>query len=93
MAFNKTSTAAPSAAAIAVPGNWEKAQGFINIYLPRKDGTQMKVGALALRASKNEEKQIFDYLVSSEENIQKLANKLVFEFRAVNESRGELDLA
>ena len=92
MAFNKSSAAAASTT-VAVPGNWEKAQGFINIYLPRKDGSQMKLGALALRISKNEEKQVLDYLASSEENIQKLANRLVFEFRAVNENRSELDLA
>ena len=96
MAFNRSNAAAPapSAPAIAVPGNWERAKGFLNIYLPSKDGKRRKVGAIALRESKLVENQILGFLEADEGNLEKLAVKLIFEYQstAANEST-MLDLA
>ena len=92
MAFNRSATSA--APAIAVPGNWERAKGFLNIYLPSKDGKRRKVGAIALRESKLIENQILGFLEADEGNLEKLVAKLIFEYQstAANEST-KLDLA
>lgn len=90
MAFNKSASAAAS---IAVPGAYEKAISFVNVYLPRKDGSKMKVGAFSFVASKEEQKQLHDYLASNDENLEKFTSKLVFEFRPVNaKASSALDL-
>jgi hypothetical protein len=63
-------------------GGWEKAQGFINIYLPTsEEGKNRKLGAIPLRATKNIEKQLLDWLKDNPENLQKLANKLLLDFQ------------
>ena len=87
MAFNKSNTAPAPAASIAVPSNWEKAKGFLNIYLPSKDGKKRKVGSIALRESKLLENQILSFLEADEANLPKLSSKLVIEYQsaAVNE--------
>jgi hypothetical protein len=89
MAFN-TNAAAPQAVANQA---WEKASGFINIYLPSKDGKRRKVGAIPLRASKANEKQMLDFLDEDEGNITKLSAKLIVEYQsaAVTEAHS-LDL-
>ena len=94
MAFNRNAAAPAPSAAIAVPGNWERAKGFLNIYLPSKDGKRRKVGAIALRESKLIENQILSFLEADEANLPKLASKLIFEYQsaAVNEGT-KLDLA
>ena len=99
MAFNRSNAAATSAVsapavAVAVPGNWERAKGFLNIYLPSKDGKRRKVGAIALRESKLIENQILGFLEADEGNLEKLVVKLIFEYQSVaaNEST-KLDLA
>lgn len=79
MAFNTNPAAAPQAVANS---NWEKAAGFINIYLPSKDGKRRKVGAIPLRASKANEKQMLDFLDEDEGNIAKLSAKLIVEYQS-----------
>ena len=94
MAFNKSSSAPASAPAIAVPGNWERAKGFLNIYLPSKDGKRRKVGAIALRESKLVENQILGFLEADEGNLEKLVGKLIFEYQSTAANEGtKLDLA
>lgn len=97
MAFNRSNAAATSAApapAIAVPGNWERAKGFLNIYLPSKDGKRRKVGAIALRESKLIENQILGFLEADEGNLDKLVVKLIFEYQSTAANEGtKLDLA
>ena len=96
MAFNRSNTAAAPApsAAIAVPGTWERAKGFLNIYLPSKDGKRRKVGAIALRESKLLENQILTFLEADEANLPKLSSKLIFEYQSVEASEStKLDLA
>ena len=96
MAFNRSNaaTSAVSAPAIAVPGNWERAKGFLNIYLPSKDGKRRKVGAIALRESKLIENQILGFLEADEGNLDKLVVKLIFEYQSTAANEGtKLDLA
>ena len=94
MAFNRSNAAAVSAPAIAVPGNWERAKGFLNIYLPSKDGKRRKVGAIALRESKLVENQILGFLEADEGNLEKLVGKLIFEYQSTAANEGtKLDLA
>ena len=95
MAFNRFNAAAPApSAAIAVPGNWERAKGFLNIYLPSKDGKRRKVGAIALRESKLIENQILGFLEADEGNLEKLVAKLIFEYQSASANEGtKLDLA
>ena len=96
MAFNRSNaaTSAVSAPAIAVPGNWERAKGFLNIYLPSKDGKRRKVGAIALRESKLIENQILGFLEADEGNLEKLVVKLIFEYQSTATNEGtKLDLA
>ncbi len=94
MAFNKNSSSAPAATpAVAVPGNWEKAKGFLNIYLPSKDGKRRKVGSIALRESKLLENQILSFLEADEANLPKLSSKLVIEYQSAAANEGSvLDL-
>ena len=93
MAFNKTPSA-PAPAAVAVPGNWEKAKGFLNIYLPPKDGKTRRAGSVALRESKALENQILTFLEADEGNLTKLSSKLVIEYQSAAVNEGSmLDLA
>ena len=94
MAFNRNAAATPAVSAIAVPGSWERARGFLNIYLPSKDGKRRKVGALALRESKLIENQILKFLEADEGNLEKLVAKLIFEYQSTAANEGtKLDLA
>ena len=89
MAFNR-STSAPAPAAVAVPGQWEKAKGFLNIYLPSKDGKKRKVGSVALRESKALENQILAFLEADEGNLLKLSRKLVIEYQSATVNEGSM---
>ena len=97
MAFNRSNAAATSAVsapAIAVSGGWERAKGFLNIYLPSKDGKRRKVGAIALRESKLIENQVIGFLEADEGNLEKLVAKLIFEYQSTEANEGtKLDLA
>lgn len=61
---------------------FEKAKGFINLYLPGIDGDRIKIGAIALRESNDMENRLLAVL-SEADGLQKIANKVEFEYRAV----------
>ena len=88
MAFNVNSNAAaPSANSTnANTQQWEKAAGFINLYLPSKDGKRRKLGAIPLKLSKTNEKALVEWLESDEENVGKLATKLIVEYQSAQAS-------
>lgn len=71
--------------------NFEKAAGFVNIYVPTKGGHRKKLGAIALKQSDALHKQIIDKL-DNEESMQKLIQLLEFEFHTVSNETGELDI-
>ena len=68
--------------------NWEKASGFINLYLPSKDGKRRKLGAIPLKMSKANEKALYEFLEADEGNVEKFASKLIVEYQsaAANEA-------
>ena len=58
-----------------------KAKGFINFYLPTKDGGRKKVGAIPLKAAKPNEVALAEYLESDPEvNGKNFMNRLVMEY-------------
>lgn len=48
-------------------GNFEKAIGFINLWLPAKNGGRSKLGAIPLKASDERHKALFDALNTTED--------------------------
>lgn len=87
MAFN-TNTAP---AATATNDNW-KANGFINFYIPTKDGKQVKLGALSLRDSRKIEASVRAFLEENEDNITKLMSKVIVNYQAAESKDFDLDL-
>lgn len=66
-----------------------KAQGFINLYLPTKDGSRVKLGAIPLKDSRNNEKTLLEWLNKDPEtNAAKLLAKLEIEFRSAEPKEG-----
>lgn len=82
MAFQPASSSAPApTAARRGNGDYEKAIGFINVYIPTVGGGKRKVGTLALNASKTTEKAVHDRLVEGgEEALARLAEIMILEF-------------
>ena len=87
MAFAPNNSAAAPSAQANNTQSWEKAAGFINLYLPSKDGKQRKLGAIPLKLSKANEKRLLEWLESDEANVASLASKLIVTYQsaAVNE--------
>lgn len=80
MAFQTNDNAASSSNV----STFEKAKGFINIYLPSKDGGQRKLGAIPLRASKVFEKQLLD-LIEKEGEVDvmsRLLDKIILNYQS-----------
>lgn len=73
--------------------NW-KADAFLNFYIPTKDGGQKKLGAIPLKLSKANEKQLIEWLQQDPEgHAQKLVNKISMNFQSANgPAEGTLDL-
>ena len=84
MGFNKSAKAAVTAPATVV--GFEKAEAFVNIYLPSKTNAsgRTKIGALPLRSSKPYEAAIIERLSSDPEAIQKMLGALILDFQMVN---------
>lgn len=61
--------------------NW-KASGFINLYLPSKQGGRRKLGAIPLKANRAAEKQLLDWLTENPARAAVIASQLVVEFQS-----------
>ena len=61
--------------------NTNKADGFINIYLPTKGGERRKLGAIALKSVKPAELELLQFLSSDEGNINVIASKLEIDYK------------
>lgn len=80
---------------------FEKAAGFLNIYAKTKGGqAKRKVGTIALQASNDTQKAIFDFLnkaTNDEERaalVQQMLQHMIFEFNpAVDNEAAENQLA
>lgn len=70
-----------------------KADAFINCFLPRKDGSRMKVGFFALKESQQDQQQLINWLKEDPEgHLEALKQKLVLEFKELNQASAGLDL-
>jgi len=73
-------------------GDW-KADAFLNLFLPRKDGSRMKLGFCALKLSQADQAQLINWIKEDPEaHIEILKQKLVIEFKEVAEASSGLDL-
>lgn len=89
MAFAKNNTNAGgdnNTAGSSNNDNW-KATGFLNIYLPARDGTRVKLGAIPLKTSKPREKELAEWLVEEPEHrCAVLLQKLEMEYASAEPS-------
>jgi hypothetical protein len=65
-----------------------KAQGFLNLYLPTKDGGRRKLGAIALKEAISTEKAMLDWLKEDPTRVQAILSKLEIEFRTAEPKEG-----
>lgn len=61
--------------------NW-KAQGFLNFYLPAKNGGRKKLGAIPLKVSKANEKQLIDWLNEDPSRVAQILSSLEIEYQS-----------
>lgn len=81
MAFATSSTAQSTSTANAANENW-KAQGFLNFYLPAKNGQRRKLGAIPLKESKVNEKQLLAWLNEDPSRVAQILAKLEIEYQS-----------
>lgn len=69
--------------------NW-KAAGFVNFFLPSKDGGRRKLGAIPLRAANVNEKSLNDWLNEDPSRAAKLLEAMQIEYQSAepNEAKG-----
>ena len=67
--------------------NREKAQGFINVYLPTADGGRRQIGYIALYQSKSDGAQLLNALNADPEKLADLQAKMVMEYRSVTDEK------
>lgn len=82
MAFQSNAQAAAPA-----NDNW-KAQGFLNLSLPSKDGGKVKLGAIPLKTSNPREKALIDWLTEDPTRVSVILDKLVIEYRSAEPKAG-----
>lgn len=71
----------------------KKALGYINIYLPTRNGEQRKVGAIALFNDDPRHVELNNFLEASVENQQKFSDKLIIGYNSTTPVAGsEFDL-
>lgn len=66
--------------------------GYINFYIPSRDGSRKKLGAIALKDSNANQKALREWLDADDANIQLLLNALVAEYTSVSGAPAEFDL-
>lgn len=66
--------------------------GYINIYIPSRDGARKKLGAIALKDSNVNQKALREWLDADEANINNLMDALVGEYTSVSGAPAEFDL-
>lgn len=73
--------------------NW-KADAFINVFLPRRNGTRMKLGYFPLKENNIDQSKLIAWIKEDPEGrLAALLDKLVIEFHEVNQqNESDLDL-
>ena len=78
---------ATSSAAPAQPStnneSW-KAQGFLNFYLPDKNGQRRKLGVIPLKESKANEKRLLAWLNEDPSRVTQILAKLEIEYQSAD---------
>lgn len=59
-----------------------KAQGFLNFYLPSKNGQRKKLGAIPLKESKHSEKALLAWLNEDPSRVGQILAKLEVEYQS-----------
>jgi hypothetical protein len=73
----------PATAAASTPASeaW-KAQGFLNFYLPAKNGARKKLGAIPLKESRASERDLLNWLNEDPSRVQVILSKLELEYQS-----------
>ena len=82
MAFASSSAPASTNAASSTTNESWKAQGFLNFYLPAKNGQRRKLGAIPLKESKANEKQLLAWLNEDPSRVSQILAKLEIEYQS-----------
>ena len=77
---------ASNAARVETTNDSWKAQGFLNLYLPSKNGSRRKLGAIPLKYSKANEKQLRQWLEEDPTRVAKILAALVIEYQSAEVS-------
>lgn len=85
---NQSNTQTPAQTAGNNRGNFEPAVGFLNFYLPSRDGQRVKLGAIPLKASKEREKALVDALIANPALTAQIVAKLEVDFQPVTTGEG-----
>jgi hypothetical protein len=78
MSFN---TAAATPSNNQANESW-KAQGFLNFYLPAKNGQRKKLGAIPLKEAKTNEKHLLAWLNEDPSRVAQILSKLEIEYQS-----------
>ena len=93
MAFATSSASAQSSTAAAPTNESWKAQGFLNLYLPAKNGQRRKLGAIPLKESKANEKRLLAWLNEDPSRVTKILSKLEIDYQlATSDDDNAFDL-
>ena len=90
MAFNFGNTTAP-ARNNSNDTDW-KADGFINIALPDGDGGFVKLGAIPLKCSDENQKRVYEWLNEDPSRVAKLLSACRVDFRPAQKKTVKFDL-
>ena len=85
MAYTPNNAAASSSA--PKNDNW-KAQGFLNLFLPSRDGKRVKLGAIPLKESNSREKDMLAWLNEDPARVATILAKLEIEYRPAGQAEG-----
>lgn len=77
MAFNSNASITSNTASSSNNNDSWKAQGFLNFYLPSKQGGRKKLGAIPLKASRHNEKQLLAALNESPERMEQVLKLII----------------
>lgn len=69
-----------------------RADRFLNISVPTKDGGQKQIGGLALKMSDPNHKVLIEWLDQNPDNLRKLVNKMLFSYNDATPKSAEFDL-
>lgn len=69
--------------------SFEKATGFINIYISMKNGNKKKLGAIPLKESDTLQNRILELMKSPTGDLNEVVKKMEFDFHLVQEAKEE----